>query len=424
MRKDMQLKRFVHASCAKVKQAVVDKCNGVREKRVDSFKDMTGRQSDRFKDVTEKQRSASAEEAGQEQENVTATSTLPHGLAKSSLKDYSNEWMKYLLFATQRRTLVPGKDVKWDLDLVWEYLRFRSRTCKPETIKQVLTKLAHFGARYKFVLPTSKFDGDPCAYRSVSKMKKQLAIDARAAAAEAGTDYEPVDRCTPIGQRGVSMILSAFALWNERQFNRLSRRDRHHVAALMMQHTGGMRFGGFAAKNYTSDSFIADATASLHLITDWSRYQREQFAIEFSTSPRFEAMWYKIYAPNGDMIETYPAATVLHWHLRRLQRDGERLIFAPVAGETCSRDDRQKWIRDALFDALPLSEREARIVVDDVTPHSFRAGLAGDLFRAGVSLQRISSICRWFSRVVRTYAERPCMSSRRLTNGFRLIKRY
>ena len=402
MVKDMKLKRFVHASCARVMQRVVD----------------------RFKDIAEKQENAPEGEAEQEQEGAGAAPTLPHGLSASSLKDYSKEWRRYLQFAGLRRTVIPGRDIRWDMDLVWEYLQFRSTTCKPETIKQVVTKLAHFGARHKFVLATSKFDGDACMYRSVSKMKKQLAIDARAAAAEAGTAYEPVDRCTPIGNRGVNMILSAFALTCEEQFNKLSRRDRHHVAASIMQHTGGMRFGSFGARNYTTDSFIADAAATLHLITDWSRYQREQFAIEFSTSPRFEAMWYKIFAPNGDMIETYPAATVLHWHLRRLRRDGERHIFAPVAGETCSRDDRQKWLRDVLFAALPISEREARIAVEDVTPHSFRAGLAGDLFRAGVSLQRISSVCRWFSRVVRTYAERPCMSSRRLTNGFRLIERH
>ena len=256
-------------------------------------------------------------------------------------------------------------------------------------------------------------------------MKKQLAIDAREAARSAGATYEPVDRCTPVGQKGVSMILSAFALTSEEKFNALSRSDRHHVAGLMMQHTGGMRFGGFAKMNYTLDSFAVYASGSIRLVTDWSRYSgRRQFAIEFSSSPRFEAMWYHIYAPNGDLIDSYPAATLLLWHFRRLQRDGERHVFAPELGHTCSRDDRQELIRQALLSALPVSEREARVAVEDVSPHSFRAGLAGDLFRAGVSLQRIASICRWHApRVVRIYAERPCLSAHRLTNGFRLIER-
>ena len=187
-----------------------------------------------------------------------------------------------------------------------------------------------------------------------------------------------------------------------------------------------MRFGGFAARNYTLESFTIDAEGSIRLITDYARYSGlRQFAIEFAASPRFEDMWYNIYAPSGALIDSYPAATLLHWHFRRLQRDGEQRVFAPVAGEHCSRDDRQAWIRDTLLAALPISEREARAAVEDVTPHSFRAGLAGDLYRAGVSLQRIRSICRWNTpRVVLIYAERPCLSASRLTEGFRLIERF
>ena len=310
MQKDAKLKRFVHFSCARVRQTVIDRC-----------------------------KDASA--SGQSQ-HVQESPTLPHGLAQSSFSDYSKEWSKYITFASRTGDSIPGRDVDWDLGLVWEYLQFRARTCKPETIKQVLTKLAHFGARHKFVLATSKFDGDAYTYRSVSKMKKQLAIDARKAAKDAGVAYEPVDRCTPVGKQGVSMILSGFALTSEERFNALSRRDRHHVANAVMQHTGGMRFGGFTARNYGLDSFVGDASGSFRLITDYSRYPgMRQFAIEFAASPRFEDMWYNIYAPSGALVDSYPAATLLHWHFRRLQRDGETRVFAPVKGELCSRDDRQ-----------------------------------------------------------------------------------
>ena len=394
MRKDAVLNRFVHASCARIKQAVIDRTDD------ESAEDAAGAVKD--------------------------AAALPHGLAKSSLADYTKEWSKYVQFASQLGSVIPGRDVEWDLDLLWSYLQFRATTCKPETLKQVLTKLSHFGARHQFVLATSKFDGDACAYRSVSKMKKQLAIDAREAAKEAGVAYEPVDRCTPVGYKGVGMVLSAFGLTSKAKFNALSRKDRHHVAALVMQHTGGMRFGGFAARNYTLDSFAIDAAGTIRLVTDYSRYSGlRQFSIEFAASPRFEEMWYNIFAPSGALIDSYPAATLLHWHFRRLERDGERRVFAPELGEVCSRDDRQAWIREVLLAALPISEREARAAVEEVTPHSFRAGLAGDLFRAGVSLQRIQSICRWHvPRVVRIYAERPCLSASRLTEGFRLIQRF
>ena len=55
------------------------------------------------------------------------------------------------------------------------------------------------------------------------------ATDVTRTAAKAGVDYESVDRCTPVGHKGVSMILSAFALTSEIEFNELSRKDRHHV---------------------------------------------------------------------------------------------------------------------------------------------------------------------------------------------------
>ena len=109
----------------------------------------------------------------------------------------------------------------------------------------------------------------------------------------------------------------------------------------------------------------------------------------------------------------------------RLRRDGETRVFAPVRNETCSRDQRQAWLREVLLAALPTNERYARAAVDDVTPHSFRAGLAGDLHREGVGLPRIGSVCRWNTqRVVRLYAERPSLSVLRMTNVFRFIERF
>ena len=397
----------MHASCVRGQQAVINR-----------FKDAVGTtrgsgQEDCVKDAAADTRGASS-------------SSLPHGLSSKSLDDYSAEWGRYVRFASRSGDEIPGRDVQWDLQLVWDYLRHRATTCKPETVKQILTKLAHFGARCNFVLATSKFDGDPAMFRSVTKMKRQLAIDARKEAKQAGLTYEPVDRCTPVGCASVGMLLSAFRLTSEERFLELSRRDRHHIAAAMMQHTGGMRFGQFRDRKYTLEAFLVDArSASIRLVTDWSRYAgRRQFAIEFASSPRFQCMWYHVYAPNGDLIDSYPAATLLHWHFAQLRRAGERQVFAPVLGEECSREDRQAWLREVLLLALPVNERQARGAVEDVTPHSFRPGLAGDLFREGVSMQRTGSICRWNTpRVVRMYAERPCLAFFRLTNGFRLIER-
>ena len=420
MRKDKQLKKFVHASCARVQQAVIDRFKDVSATPPVSASAVLRSGAD----ITQ----VSATDATTSASGIPSASpsTLPHGLAGSSLSDYSMEWSRYLKFALQRSGSVPGRDKKWDMQLIWDYLQFRAQTCKPETVKQILTKLAHFGARFKFVLATSKFDGDAYVFRSVTKMKKQLAIDARDTAKQKGVVYAPVDRCTPVGSRDISMMLSAFGVTSESKFNALPRKDRHHIAASVMKHSGGMRFGGFADREYTLDSFKIDsANGTIRLVTDWARYSgRRQYSIEFPANPRFEAMWYHVYSPGGDLVDTYPAATVLHWHFRQLQRAGERRVFAPVPGDSCSRTDRQTWIREVLYDALPVSEHEARAAVVHVTPHSFRAGLAGDLYREGVSLQRIASICRWNTqRVVRLYAERPCLSMFRRSSVVRQIHR-
>lgn len=388
--RDATLGQFVHENCAKVQQPVV------------------------------------ARAARQARQDRDECSGLPHGLADRSLESYQAEWDRYVSFAGDRCIKVPGGAAPWDMELLWEYLCFRSKTCKPATIKQVLTKLAHFGAINGFILANSKFDGAPTTHKAIHRMLQQLKLNARAVAAASGQSYAPVDRCTPVGVRGVSMLLSSFQVTNRQQFLRLRRQDRHNLAAAVMQHTGAMRFGQFGDRDYSITSFLTDAMdRSLRLVTDWSRYAgRRQFSIEFASSPQFASMWYKVRAPNGDLIATYSAATLLNWHFDQLRQAGETRVFAPTPGTAVTRDARQRWLRSALLDALPLEETEARKLVAQVSPHSFRSGLSGDLYREGVALQRIGSICRWNSmRVVRLYAERPCLSMSLLTMNFRLISR-
>ena len=126
----------------------------------------------------------------------------------------------------------------------------------------------------------------------------------------------------------------------------------------------------------------------------------------------------------GEVAVTVTAADILRWHFDRLLRDGESLIFAPVRGVRPTHDARQTWLRQSLLAALPLGDAAARRAVNDVSPHSFRSGLASDLLREGVSIQLIGSICRWnATRAIRLYAERPSFSMSRTTTGFRFIAR-
>ena len=348
----------------------------------------------------------------------------PHRLSQQTLRDYKIEWSRYTEFAKQFSPEVPGLDKTWDLSLLWSYVQRRSQTCKPTTITQIITKLRHFGLRHGYVLANSKFDAKPVEYGKIRNMKKQVALDAHTKSARQGKKYVAVERCTPVGKRGVDMLLSAFTITTEARFRRLRREDRHQIVTSVMQHTGGMCFGQFTERDYTLGAFISDAADnSLRLVTDYSRYSgRRQYWIEFEAFPRYECMWYHVRSEDGTIRCTLTAAMIMQWHFKVLREQGERHIFRPAKDIGTTRDQRQKWLRRVLWRALPMRERKARTLIADVTPHSFRAGLAGDLLHEGVSLQIIGSVCRWNSMIdVRLYAERPCMSMSRTTEQFRLI---
>ena len=102
--------------------------------------------------------------------------------------------------------------------------------------------------------------------------------------------------------------------------------------------------------------------------------------------PAGRARWYRAYDANGVVLDTFSAATVLHWHFDRLRADGEETVFAPVAGEICSREERCRWLRTSIRAAMLPSESKAIEALEHVTPHSFRPGIAGDLLRDGMSL--------------------------------------
>ena len=115
-------------------------------------------------------------------------------------------------------------------------------------------------------------------------------------------------------------------------------------------------------------------------------------------------------------------AQVMQWHFDQLEGAHESYVFAPLLGQAPSRTRRKAWLQDALLAALHLSETEARRLVALVSPHAFRAGLAGDILRAGVAPQSIAIWCRWWSmRAMRLYADRQELCVSRSSVGCRLF---
>ena len=152
------------------------------------------------------------------------------------------------------------------MQLLWAYLSFRGETCKPHTVTACLSALAYFGARYGYLLTTSRHDLDSLLYRQLAMLKQQLVIDHNAR--RGGVQYD-ISRCTPLGFRSVSLILSAFKVYDRTSFLQLSRQNRHHVVLTVMQHSAAMRFGHFPARAYKLRHFsVDDRLGDVTMVTD------------------------------------------------------------------------------------------------------------------------------------------------------------
>ena len=334
---------------------------------------------------------------------------LPSGLKPKTRSTYNDEWARYVRFVERlwSADAVPGRDVDWNPFVLWRYMLFRAEKCKPTTVFSAVSALSHMGVKYGFVLPTQKFDGNALLYKQITNMKREISLLYRQAHGGDGATFD-VHRSTPLGAASISLLLSHFRVYDEPSFLRLSRCDRHHVATAMMQHTCGMRFGHFLSRQYRTSAFVRDAYGTFRLATDWHRYSgRRSYCLEFARVPRWPCLKYVVRSPEGVHVASLVTAQVLQWHFDQLERAGESLVFAPVLGAPTSRAQRKRWLQDALLAALPLHEGAVRRLVDLVSPHAFRAGIAGDLLRAGVPPQSIAIWCRWWSmRAMRLYADR------------------
>ena len=349
---------------------------------------------------------------------------LPPGLKTKTLEGYTSEWSRYAALARrQGHSDIPGRDGPWDMELLWQYMSFRGRTCKPQTVTAGLSALSYFGVRFNQLLATSRHDSDSLMYRQISLLKQQLAIDYNERCG--GVLYGP-NRCTPVGHRTVSLILSAFAVKDRRSFLRLSRSNRHHVALMVMQHSAAMRFGHFPARGYRLRQFkVDDRLGDITIVTDWHRYAgRRRYRLHFPAVPEEMCRWYAIRDQQGEVLTHLSAATILRWHFDQIRSAQEQQVFAPTPGGDVSRADRQRWLRGVLLAALPLQDESARAMVQEVTPHSFRPGMAADYLREGWQLDAIAIRCRWQgTRNARMYAERMLLADARRDTSFRSLRR-
>ena len=338
---------------------------------------------------------------------------LVHGLKPGTLETYHQEWDKYVRFALGRGfTSVPGRDCAWDLGLLNAYMRWRANTNKPSSLARIFSILTHFGTMTGFLLANCRFDNDSLTYRRLGHMKKQLALDH---VAKSGGVVEAPNRCAPLDKRCVEILFSTFGATSRAGFAGLRRVHRHHLVASIMQHCEGMRFGHFVYRQYKIQDFHVDGRdGSFRLMTDWHRFSgRALYRLSFDAFPAAHARRYELHDMTGAIIDTVSPATVLSWHFQLLRAAGEDIVFAPIQGAAPSHESRTRWLRDSLRRAIPARETAARALISEVTPHSFRPGLAGDLLREGMRLEEIARRCRWQGtrNNARMYSNRPPLSS-------------
>ena len=178
-------------------------------------------------------------------------------------------------------------------------MQFKAKKCKPTTVFSAVSALSHVSIKFGFVLPTQKFDGNALLYRQITNMKRGISLTYRQQHGSDGATFDE-QRATQLGAASISLLLSQFQVRDRRSFLRLRRRDRHHLAAAMMQHTCGMRFENFLSRSYRVPSFVRDAYGTFSLVTDWHRYSgRRSYCLEFALVPRWSCLKYIVNSADG-----------------------------------------------------------------------------------------------------------------------------
>ena len=88
-----------------------------------------------------------------------------------------------------------------------------------------VSALAHCGVMHSFVLPSTKFDGNPLLYKQIKNMKREIFLGYRSEHPANGATFS-VKRATPIGASSVSLLLSHFQVYDQGSFLRLPHRHR------------------------------------------------------------------------------------------------------------------------------------------------------------------------------------------------------
>ena len=182
------------------------------------------------------------------------------------------------------------------------------------------------------------------------------------------------------------------------EYRRLHEPTRHWLDTSVCMHTAGMRYRLIGELRKQNTLRWSQAEQTFRMASDWHKMKRKgSYTIPFPAEPKYDSLKYNWYDETGKTQGEFTAATILHWHQKLSQETGDSRMFSPVGARTPTQAEFQAWLRTSLRAMLKGDAAEIEALVNAVTPHSFRAGLAGDLIREGIPRRVIMKHGRWTS---------------------------
>ena len=322
------------------------------------------------------------------------------GIEEKTAAKYRQEWELYIRFCKRRGwKQVPGRDCKWSIKTLKPYLTWRASNNNVGSIRQIKSKLKHCGLCYNHLLPSAKGEAPARLRLQIAMLTKEISKKERKRKKKAGIPPGP-KRSLALGRVAVSLLFSAYNATTRASFNKLPEDVRHKLVMSVCMHTACMRFQLVRELHKEGELRWSQPNNMYIMTSDWNKMRREvgKYSVKFPMEPKFKAMEYEAYGKKGETLHTFTAAKVLKWHMTKVGSRRGKELFAPVFGEMPSSEDFKAWLRDSFRTLLVGNKQEIEALVKSITPHSFRAGMAGDLEREDVPRETIKKIGRWSSK--------------------------
>ena len=317
----------------------------------------------------------------------------------------------YIRFsARQGFTKIPGRDAEFDIILMQKYLQWRGNKNNIRSLNGIKSKLKHCGVCHGFVLPTAKGDNESVLRLQLQLVTSDIRKKKKRQCKKQGKTDEP-KRSLALGKVSISLLFSAMGVHDEKSFKALSSPSRHWLAMSVCMHAGAMRCFLLCLLRDGSSLRWSDIDQAFRMSEDWHKMKKGgAYTIPFFKHPPYKALQYEFLTSEGKRRGTFTAATVLEWHNQT--RDRNEKMFAPMGEKMPSAHQFQIWLRGAFTRLLIGQPQEVNALVSAITPHSFRAGLAGDMWREGVITRVIMKFGRWNDPRAMTQYARDALAQR------------